>query len=99
MTVSMDPLTRARQALAALRTPGAAANSDREESEGSEESPQLGGVRRLTTPPTDSFLRWRLLNAERLTAGDLAAGHDAGGYCAEHRRCLSWPEQRRGACS
>ena len=47
----------------------------------------------------DPLLCWRLRNAERLRADDLARGRDAGGWCAEHRRCLSWPEQRRGACS
>ena len=43
----------------------------------------------------DPFVRWRLANAERLTAGDLARGYDAGGYCGEHGRVLSHPEQRR----
>ena len=38
-------------------------------------------------------------NAERLTANDVARGYDAGGYCAEHGRRLSYPEQKRGACS
>lgn len=47
----------------------------------------------------DPFVRWRLANAERLTADDLARGYDAGGYCAEHGRRLSYPEQKRGACS
>ncbi len=32
-------------------------------------------------------------------ADDLARGHDPGGYCAEHGRRLSYPEQQRGACS
>ena len=39
------------------------------------------------------------LYAERLTSYDPARGRDAGGYCAEHRRALSYPEQQRGACS
>jgi len=37
--------------------------------------------------------------ADRLTSYGLAHGRDAGGYCAEHRRRLTYPEQRRGACS
>jgi len=47
----------------------------------------------------DPFTRWRVRNAERLTANDVARGYDAGGYCAEHGRRLSYPEQKRGACS
>ena len=38
-------------------------------------------------------------NAARLTAADLARGFDAGGYCTAHGRILSYPEQKRGACS
>ena len=49
--------------------------------------------------PVDPFLVWRLHNAGRMTADDLARGHDAGGYCAAHGRLLSYPEQKRGACS
>jgi hypothetical protein len=66
-----------------------------EESEECEESPDIGQVEH----PSDPMLRWRLANAERLTVDDLANGHDPGGYCAEHRRWLSYPEQKRGACS
>ncbi len=49
--------------------------------------------------PADPFLRWRLENSARLTADDLARGFDAGGYCTVHGRILSYPEQKRGACS
>ena len=42
---------------------------------------------------------WQRENAERLTVVDLAAGLDAGGFCAAHHRALSYPEQQRGACS
>jgi hypothetical protein len=47
----------------------------------------------------DPFERWRLLNAQRFTADDAAHGYDTGGYCAQHGRVLSYPEQKRGACS
>ena len=47
----------------------------------------------------DPFRRWRLANAERLTAEDARLGRDPGGFCAAHGRWLSHPEQRRGACS
>ncbi len=53
----------------------------------------------LRREAVDPCAGWRLRNAERLTADDLARGHDAGGYCAEHGRWLSYPEQKRGACS
>jgi len=48
---------------------------------------------------SDPSRRWRLANAERLSAADARLGHEPGGFCAEHRRWLSWPEQGRGACS
>lgn len=60
--------------------------------------PRASGVEREATP-ADPFLRWRLMNAERLTAADVARGYDAGGYCVGHGRILSHPEQKRGACS
>jgi len=47
----------------------------------------------------DPFVRWRQQNSERMTADDVARGYDAGGYCADHGRRLSYPEQKRGACS
>jgi len=46
------------------------------------------------SPTADPFRAWRLRNAELLADGD-----DFGGRCAEHRRPLSYPEQKRGACS
>jgi len=60
--------------------------------------------KRSVAPPAssltaDPFRAWRLRNAELLAAGDGGAGRDYGGYCAEHRRVLSYPEQKRGACS
>jgi hypothetical protein len=53
---------------------------------------------------------WQVANAARLRQEDDPAlgskrirhgeaGHDVGGYCTEHRRPLSYPEQKRGACS
>src|SRR5206468_12497945 len=68
-----------------------------ERSEKSEISP--GSAATMPGPAADPFIRWRLTNAERLTVDDLASGHDPGGFCAEHRRWLSYPEQKRGACS
>ena len=52
-------------------------------------------------PPllADPFRAWRLRNAELLVEQDGRRGHDVGGFCAEHRRPLSYPEQKRGACS
>jgi len=49
--------------------------------------------------PADPFRAWHLMNVELLTDADGRLGHDNGGFCAKHRRCLSFPEQRRGACS
>ena len=89
-----DALSRARRSLAVLRS-SPAPSTECEESEGSEESP----ARRPAADAVDPFLRWRLLNAERMTADDLAHGYDAGGYCTKHGRVLSYPEQKRGACS
>ena len=47
----------------------------------------------------DPFRAWYHRNAELLTDTDRRLGHDAGGFCAAHNRWLSYPEQRRGACS
>jgi hypothetical protein len=47
----------------------------------------------------EAVVRWELANAARLTAVDRQLGHDPGGFCAEHNRWLSYPEQSRGACS
>jgi hypothetical protein len=47
----------------------------------------------------DRLRAWRASNTQRLTAEDGRLGHHPGGFCAEHGRWLSWPEQRRGACS
>jgi hypothetical protein len=91
-----DALAIARAALQRLRTGPESAGPACEVSEESEESPAIVPK---TNGAVDPFVRWRLQNAERLTVSDLAHGRDAGGYCAEHRRCLSWPEQKRGACS
>src|SRR3954452_22186389 len=43
--------------------------------------------------------KWRARNAVLLTGEDRRLGHDPGGYCAIHRRPLSYPEQKREACS
>jgi hypothetical protein len=45
------------------------------------------------------FRAWRLRNAELLAEQDGRLGHDYGGFCAAHLRVLSYPEQKRGACS
>ena len=49
--------------------------------------------------PADPLRRWRWRNAELLTDTERRLGHDPGGFCAAHGRWLSYPEQRRGACS
>jgi hypothetical protein len=54
---------------------------------------------RHTLALVDACRAWRRRNAELLTEDDRRSGHDPGGFCAEHRRCLSYPEQKRGACS
>jgi hypothetical protein len=54
---------------------------------------------KVPSPPADPFRRWRWSNAERLTDDDLARGRDPGGFCVTHGRGLSYPEQKRGACS
>ena len=47
----------------------------------------------------DRFRIWRVLNIRRLTDDDPRLGHARGRFCVEHSRWLSYPEQRRGACS
>ena len=53
---------------------------------------------------------WQVANAIQLSQEDnpdrgvdrvrhRALGHDVGGHCAAHRRGLSYPEQKRGACA
>jgi hypothetical protein len=96
MSTTADPLAIARAAFRRLRADSAPARSQCEESEESEESPPSGSV---PADGADPFVRWRLRNAGRLTSADLGLGHDPGGNCAEHRRPLSYPEQKRGACS
>jgi len=93
MNTHADALTIAREALRRLNHDHAAAASDCEESEESPLIPKRASVR------LDPFVTWRLRNAEHLTASDLGLGHDPGGFCSEHRRWLSYPEQKRGACS
>ena len=53
----------------------------------------------MSARPADPFRAWQPTNAELLTEADGRLGHNYGGYCAKHGRCLSFPEQRRGACS
>ena len=65
----------------------------------SEESEERSGDRLVPPPLTDPFRAWRLRNATLLAEAGGRLGHDYGGYCAEHGRCLSYPEQKRGACS
>lgn len=59
----------------------------------------LYDIRHTPSSPTDSFRAWLHRNVELLTEEDRRRGHDPGGYCAEHHRALSYPEQKRGACS
>jgi hypothetical protein len=70
--------------------------ADREISEISEKSPSATGGRGLTADP---FRAWRLRNARLLSKVGGQTAHDYGGFCAVHRRLLSYPEQKRGACS
>ena len=54
---------------------------------------------KVPTGPAGPFRRWRWRNAELLTEKDRELGHDPGGFCAQHNRWLTYPEQQRGACS
>jgi len=72
------------------------AESDCEMSETSE--------KRSDEPPgsglmADPFRAWRLRNAQLLAEAGGRPVQDYGGFCATHRRPLSYPEQTRGACS
>jgi hypothetical protein len=92
--------------LAALRTPEITDKTDKTPSEGGSE-----GVLSVLSVKSwvdetefddgggDPFERWRIGNAETFTAGDAAQRYDVGGFCAVHHRRLSYPEQKRGACS
>ncbi len=62
-------------------------------------SADLYDIRHTPPPRTDPFRAWYHRNAELLTEADRRLGHDPGGFCAEHHRWLSYPEQRRKACS
>jgi hypothetical protein len=42
---------------------------------------------------------WQARNADLMTDAERRQGLDPGGFCAQHRRPLSYPEQRREACS
>jgi len=91
-----DALSVARSAIQGLhREPRRAAPACEESEESEESPPHLDKAIRTVGPAA----AWRLQNAAHFTADDLLHGRDAGGYCAEHRRPLSYPEQKRGACS
>jgi hypothetical protein len=109
-----DTLAAARAALRALRDSMDTQCEETRVSEESPPEPGLSSLTPLsshrrageTTAASsdlayggDPFERWRASNAAQLTVADLAAGHDPGGFCAAHRRVLSYPEQKRGACS
>jgi len=96
MKSTTDALAIARAALQRLHSGSESTGATCDVSEDSEESPS-----RLAEPDgaVDPFVRWRLANAQQLTGTDLAARRDPGGYCAAHHRSLSYPEQKRGACS
>ncbi len=87
-----DVLSAAPTVLRARRSGGSSSPTVRRKRE------RPGHAATVHSPAADSFGRWRLTNAERLTVYDLASGHAPGGYCEEHRRWLSNPEQKRGAC-
>ena len=107
-----DSLLRARQRLRELRNDPHGAKAERDDLDRRREPPVARAVsdpaddtdcekseKRSATPSpsaltADPFRAWRLRNAELLADGD-----DFGGRCAEHRRPLSYPEQKRGACS
>jgi hypothetical protein len=93
-----DALTIARRRLGDLRRAGVAPDAEREVSEISEES-RLAAGRPTPLLVAEPFRAWRLRNAELLTDTDRRLGHDAGGFCVEHSRWLTWREQNRGACS
>jgi hypothetical protein len=97
-----DPFLRARRRLRELQHARSSIALPCEKSEMSEMSSDAPPV--VPSPPTPALLAdplraWRLRNAERLTDDDRRLGHDPGGFCVEHNRWLTWPEQRRGACS
>jgi hypothetical protein len=94
--MTVDPLSIARAVLQQMRTASEQAGRDCDVSEECEESATVGAVQRVDA---DRCIRWRLSNAVRLTAADLTGGRDPHGYCSEHHRFLSYPEQQRGACS
>jgi hypothetical protein len=96
VSVPFDPLTIARDALQQLRSEP---DGEQTDCDVSEESEERSAGRMWTARSDDPFVEWRLGNAAQLSASDLAAGRDPGGFCVEHRRCLSYPEQKRGACS
>ena len=56
-----------------------------------------------TTKPDDDLppdrKTWQARNARLLSQAAPQQRLDPGGYCATHRRSLSYPEQRREACS
>ena len=95
-----DLLERARSTLRTLRSADAVSRRDCEIGEECEESRrEPDGSAAHASGVADPFLRWRLENAARMTTEDARLGHDPGGFCAEQHRWLTYPEQRRGACS
>jgi hypothetical protein len=65
----------------------------------SEKSEERAGDPPASAHLPDPFRAWRLRNAELLAQTDGRPSHDYGGFCATHHRSLSYPEQKRGACS
>ena len=97
-----EALSRARRHIHELRRAGGGSIPHCEKSEKSEERCPLPCPPASEPTPAllaNPFRAWRLHNAERLTDIDRRQGHDRGGFCAAHGRWLSYPEQRRGACS
>jgi hypothetical protein len=94
MNAAADAPARARVTVQRLRAESVSDSPACDVSEESEESLPNGG---LTVAVVDQFVRWRLADAERRAKADHAAYLDPLGYCAEHHRVLSYPEQKRGA--
>ena len=93
-----DALTITRRRLTELREGAVRGEVRCEKSVESEKTP-ADHTPHASALLADPCRAWRLRNAERLTNQHRQRGLDAGGFCAEHGRWLSYPERKRGACS
>ena len=89
----------ARRAVAATVPAHAAANGEDSTLRAAARNDQTTKPAAVRTPGVDPLKAWRWRNAELLTDMDRRLGQDPSGFCADHHRWLSYPEQRRGACS